>query len=63
MWVFQYEWTIFSQFTFNFCHHWATLVIQDGGGVRHFLHSKEGVTHGYLLAMITYVLGVLPLIK
>ena len=34
--------------------------IGDGSG--HFLHIKEGVTQGDPLAMITYGIGVLPLI-
>ena len=34
---------------------------EDGSG--HFLHSKEGVTQGYPLAMIAYRIRVLPLIR
>ena len=34
--------------------------IGDGSG--HFLQSKEGVTQGDTLSMITYGIGVLPLI-
>ena len=43
----RHEWPGGAQFTFNFYHHWATLVVRntpDGSG--HFLHSKEGVTQG-----------------
>ena len=32
-------------------------------GSCHFLHIKEGMTQGGPLAMITYVIGVLPLIR
>ena len=32
-------------------------------GAASFLHSKEGVTQGYTLAMIAYGIGILPLIK
>ena len=33
------------------------------GGSGNFLHSKEGVTQGDPLSMITYGIGVLPLIR
>ena len=29
----------------------------------HFMHSREGVTQGYLLAMVAYGIGILPMIK
>ena len=47
LWAVRNEWPSGAQFTFNFCHHWDTLVVhdtEDGSG--HFLHSKEGVTQG-----------------
>ena len=34
-----------------------------GDGSDHFLHSKEGMTQGGPLAMITYDIGVLPIIR
>ena len=58
------EGTSYAQFTYNCYRHWPTLVVrntEDGSG--HFLHSKEGVTQGDPLAMITYGIGVLPLIR
>ena len=64
LWSVWYEWPSGAQFTFNCYRHWATLVVRDTGeGSGHFLHSKEGMTQGYPLAMISYGIGVLPLIK
>ena len=52
-----------AQFKFNCYRQWATLVMRDSeDGSGQFLHSKEGVNQEYPLAMITYVIGVLPLI-
>ena len=64
LWAVRHEWPGGAQFTFNCYRHWATLVARntlDGSG--HLFHRKEGVTQGDLLAMITYVIGVLPLIR
>ena len=64
LWTVQHEWPSDKQFRFNCYHHCATLVVQytrDGSG--HFLHIKESVTQGDPLAMITYGIGVLPLIR
>ena len=64
LWTVRNEWPGGAQFTFNCYRHWATIVVRhtaDGSG--HFLHSKEGVTQGDPLAMITYGIGVLPLIR
>ena len=58
------EWLSGAQFTFNCYRHWATLVVRDiGDGSGHFLHSKERVTQGEPLDMISYGIGVLPLIR
>ena len=49
---------------FNCYCYWATLVVWDtGNGSGHFLHSKEGVIQGDLLAMIAYGIRVPPLIR
>ena len=64
LWDVRHEWPSGARFTYNCYRHWATLVVRntkDGSG--HFLHSKEGVTHGYPLAMIAYGIRVLPLIR
>ena len=64
LWAVRHEWPSGAQFTFNCCHHWATLVIRNtSNGSGHFLHSKEGVNQGDPLTMITYGIGVLPLIR
>ena len=60
----RHEWPSGAQFNFNCYRHWATLVVGDTeGGSGHFLHSKEVLTQGEPLVMITYVIGVLPLIR
>ena len=64
LWAVRHKWPSGARFTYNYYRHWATLVVsntEDGSG--HFLHSKEGVTQGYPLTMITYGIGVLPLIR
>ena len=64
LWAVRHEWPSGAQFTFNCYGHWATLVVRDtGDGSGHFLHSKEGVTHGDPLATIAYGIWVLPLIR
>ena len=64
LWAVRHEWPSGAHFTFNCYPHWATLVVRDtGDGSCHFLHSKEAVTQGDPLVMITYGIGVLPLIR
>ena len=61
LWAIWHEWPSGAQFTFNCYHHWATLVVRDtGDGSGHFLHSKEGVTQGYPLAIISDGIRVPP---
>ena len=55
---------MFGLFTFNCYRHWATLVVRDtGDGSVHLLQIKEFVTQWDPLAMISYGIGVLPLIR
>ena len=64
LWAIRHEWPSGAQFTFNCYCHWAALVVcYTGGRSGHFLHIKEGVTQGDRLLMISYGIGVLPLIK
>ena len=64
IWAVRHEWLSGAQFMFNCYRHWETLVVQDTGySSGHFLHSKEGVAQGDPLVMITYGIGVLPLIR
>ena len=59
----QHKWPSGSQFEFNCYIQWDTLVIREGNSTGHFLYSKEEVTQGYPLAIVVYVLGILPLIQ
>ena len=49
-----------TRFSFNVHWHWKVLVMR---GCSDNFHIKEGVTQGELLAMILYVLEVLPIIQ
>ena len=63
MWTFRHLWPSGARFAFNFYCHWSLLVFWNGNGAASFLHSKEGVTQGYPLAMISYRIGIVPLIN
>ena len=64
LWAVRHEWRSGTQFTFNCCRHWAALLVREtGDGSGHLLHSKEGVPQGDPLAMISYGIMVLPLIR
>ena len=63
LWTFHCLWLSGSHFVFNFYRHWSLLVLWDGSDTASFLHSREGVTQGDPLSIITYVTGILPLIR
>ena len=62
LWSVQFDWASGAWFTFNYYRRWSTLVIRYLSGMGHFLNIKEGYTQVYLLAMVSYGLGILPLI-
>ena len=63
LWAVRHEWTSAVHFTFNYYRHWSTLVIRDGGRTGNFMYNKDGMTQGEPLAMISYGLRVLLLIR
>ena len=64
LWAVRNKWPSGAQFNFNCYRQWATLVVRDiGDGSGHFFHNKEGVTQRDPLAVITYGIGVLLLIR
>ena len=52
-----------SSFFFSCYRHWSLLVLRNGNGTASILHSREGVIQADPLAMITYGISILPLIK
>ena len=63
LWAVRFDWTSGTQFTFNRYCHWVTLVVLNVDGSGHLLHSKGGRTQGYLLVIIDYGIGILPIIR
>ena len=63
LWDVQFKWPGGAQFTLNWYLKWYTLVVRDVDGSGNLLYSKEGVNQGYPLAMIAYVIGILPIIR
>ena len=62
MWALRHTCPSGLRFAFSCYHLWVTLLIRAGNRMGHFLHRKEGVTKGDPLAMIVYVIGIIPLI-
>ena len=59
----QHKWPSGARFALNCYLHWATLVIRAGDRTGHLLYSKEGVTQGYSLEIVSYGLGILNLVR
>ena len=60
LWAVRHKWPSGARFAFNCYYHWSIMAIRAGDGMGNFLFSKEGVTQGDPLAMVTYGLGILP---
>ena len=63
LWKVHHLWPSGARFVFNCYRHWSSLVLWNGNGAASFLHSREGGTQGYPLAMIAYGIVLLSLIK
>ena len=63
LWTVRNLWPFRVWFVFNCYLRWSSLVLRNRNGTASFLHSKEGVAQGDPLAMISYKIGILPLIK
>ena len=62
LWTVWHLWPSWACF-FSCYRHWSLIVLQNGNGMASFLHSMEDVMQGDPLYMVTYGIGVLPLIK
>ena len=51
-----------DRFFKRYCHH-SSFILRNGDSTANILHSREGVTQGYPLAMFAYGIGALLLIK
>ena len=63
MWKVRHLWMSVAHVVFNCYCKWSLFVLRNRNRKSSFLHSKEGVTQGCPLAMITSRIVVLPLIK
>ena len=48
---------------FNYYSNWSLIVLHNGYGAASFLRNREGAIHGGALAMVTYGIDILLLIK
>ena len=63
LWMVQHLWLPRALFVFNCYRHWSSLFLRNRNGTASILHSREGMTQGDPLAMIAYMIGILPLIN
>ena len=63
LWTVQNVWPYGACFVFNWYCHWSSLVLWNGNWAASFLHSREEGAQVGALAMVTYGIGILPLIK
>ena len=63
LWTVRHLWPSGAHFLLNFYCNWSSLVLQNGNETASILHSREGVTQGDPLIMISYGIRILPLIK
>ena len=63
LWTVQHIWPAGAQFAFNCYRHSATLIVRQKGKDALIIYSKEGVTHGDVLASLLYGLSMSPLSK
>ena len=63
-WIGQFAINGLPEHYYYYCYpHWSSLVLQNRNGTAGFIHIREGLMQRYPLAMATYVIGIIPLIK
>ena len=62
LWTDCHLWPSIDHF-FNCFHHWLLLVLRNGNRTASLLHIRDDVTQGDPLAMVSYGIVVLSLIK
>ena len=63
VWMVFRLWLSGVHFVVNFYRRHSSLVLINGDGTANILHSREGVTQGYPLVMVSYGIGIVLLIK
>ena len=63
LWIVHHLWLSKAFFAFNCYCHRSLLLFKNGNGTVNFLQIREDMTQGDPLAIIVYIIGILPLIK
>ena len=58
LWALWHYWPSGAMFVFNCYKQWGTLVARNGQGTAYFVRSRERVTQGDPLLMVTYELNI-----